>query len=459
MPSTVEKLSSTHVKLTIEVPFSDLEPAINKAYRDVANQVSIPGFRKGHVPPAMIDARVGRGAVISEAVNAVLPGIYAQEIDAQGLTPLGRPEIEMTKLEDGEVAEFVAEVDVAPDFDLPDFSTIEVTVDALPDQEAAIDERIEVLRERFAEVSEVDRAAQKGDQVRLNLSGSQDGEVLPDATAEGLTYVIGSGQMLDGLDEAVTGRKAGEVATFSSTLLGGGHEGEAADITVTVTQVQERTLPEVDDQFAQLVSQFDTVQEMRADLAVSVQRMAAVDQLTAARDRVLDKAIELGGFDIPETLVTDEVAARISQVNEQLKGAGLTLTEYLAQMGDPEVATPEQFEENTRRAVERGVRAEILLSRVADEAKVEVGQEDLTAMIFQKARENGTTPEQEIQHMQDHNHLPEWMAQIRQSKALDTIVVQAKVTDSAGAPVDLKAVLASMSPTPAADQADQTEAE
>ncbi|MDR2973337.1 MAG: trigger factor, partial [Propionibacteriaceae bacterium] len=359
LPSTVEKLSSTRVKLVIEVPFSELQPAITKAYRDVANQVSIPGFRKGHVPAAMIDARVGRGAVLSEAVNAILPQVYAEAVESNHLTPLGRPDIEMTKLEDGELAEFTAEVDVAPQFDLPDFSSIEVTVDAVDNIDEAVEERVQMLRERFAEVADVDRAAREGDEVHIDLSGAQNGEVLPDATAEGLTYVVGAGNMLDGLDEAVTGLKAGESATFDSALLGGDHAGEQSDITVTVTRVHERTLPEVDDEFAAMVSQFDTVEQMRADLAGSVERMAAVDQLAKARDEVLDKAIEMSGFDIPEQLVTDEVAARTSQVAEQLKAAGMTLEDYLARMGDAEIATAEQFADSTRQAVERGVRAEI----------------------------------------------------------------------------------------------------
>jgi len=441
LPSTVEKLGSTRAKLTIEVPFSDLEPAIRKAYRDVASQVSIPGFRKGHVPPAMIDARVGRGAVLSEAVNAMLPDIYAQAIEEHLLTPLGRPDIEMTKLEDGETVEFTAEVDIVPDFDLPDFSSLTVTVDPAEDLDKAVEERIGMLRERFAEVADADKAAEDGDQVTINLVGKKDGEVLAGATADGLTYVIGSGSMLDGLDEAVTGCKAGDERTFQSTLVGGDYEGQVTDITVTVTAVQERTLPVVDDEFAQMVSQFDTAEQMREDLKKSVERMAIFDQLAAARNKVLDQVIEASAIDVPEALVDGEVDARTSQLMDQLKAAGVSLADYLARMGDPEITTAEQFEASTRAAVERGIRAEIILSRVAEESKVGVSQEDLTNFIFQKAQENGTSPEQEIQHMQTHDHLQEWMAQIRQAKALDTIVKQTKVTDSTGAVVDVAAIL------------------
>lgn len=445
MPSTVEKLSSTRAKLTIEVPFSDFTPAIHKAYRDLAGQITIPGFRKGHVPPAMIDARLGRGAALSEAVNAMLPDIYARAIEEHALTPLGRPDVDMTQditeLGEGDTVVFTAEVDVVPDFDLPDFSSISVTVDPVESVDAAVEERIGILRDRFAEVKDVDRPAEKGDQVHIDLTGRQNGEVLPDATAEGLTYVIGSGGMLDGLDEAVTGLAAGEEKTFTSTLAGGEHEGEQADITVKVTQVQERTLPEVDDEFAQLVSQFDTVDEMRQDLARAVERMGVFDQLSQARNEVLDDVITATDIELPAEMVEEEVSQRISQVTDQLKAAGLTLEDYLARMGNPEVTTAEQFAASTRESVEKGIRAEIILGRVAETEGVSVNQQDLTNFVFQKAQENGTTPEQEIQHMQSHNHLPEWMAQIRQSKALDAIVTKAAVTDTNGKEVDLTQIL------------------
>jgi trigger factor len=425
-------LSTTRAKLTIEVPFSELKPAINKAYRDLSNQVSIPGFRKGHVPPAMIDQRLGRGTVLSEAVNAMLPDIYAEAVDAHELTPLGQPAVEMTKLEDGETAEFTAEVDIVPAFDLPDLASLQVTVDALDDVDAAVDERVHLLQERFAEVAPVERAAAPGDQVHLNLVAARDGEPLEDASADGITYVVGSGGMLEGLDDAITGCVAGDERTFTSTLVGGGREGEAADITVTVTAVEERTLPTIDDEFAGLVSQYDTLDEMKADLRQAVERQAAMGQLSQARDRVIDKLIELTPFDLPEAVVEAEVANRTSGLTEQLAASGLTLADYLARVGDPDTATEEEFWSGTRSAVEKGIRAEILLSRATQTVKVTVDPQDLTNLLFQKAQENGTSPEQELQHMQSHDHMNEWLAQIRQSKVLDQIVAGAQVVDTQG---------------------------
>ncbi|MDR0783282.1 MAG: trigger factor [Propionibacteriaceae bacterium] len=442
MPSTVEKLSTTRAKLTIEVPFADLKPAIEKAYRELASQISIPGFRKGHVPSAMIDARVGRDTVLGEAINAVIPKVYAEAMEANELMPLGRPEIEITKLVDGEAVECVVEIDIVPEFELPDFSKIAVSVETLADGTNLVDERMEILRERFAQTSAVDRPAQTGDMLIINLAASQDGVALEEAMAEGMTYVIGSGDMIDGLDEAVIGCVAGDERQFETTLVGGGREGEAAEVTVRVVAVSERTLPTLDDEFAQMVSQFDTIEEMKQDLQTGAAREALVGQIRQARDRVLDAVLDLTGFDVPATLVDAEVASRTAQMQEQLQAAGYTMEDYLARMGDPTITTQAELEADTHRLVERGLRTEIILTRVAEVQKIPVDQHDLTAFIYQKAQETGSSPDQVIEHMREHDHLQEWMAQIRQSKALDVMAMTAKVTDESGAKVDIKAILA-----------------
>ena len=440
MPSTVENLSPTRARITIEVPFSELEPAIRQAYRDLGGQLSIPGFRKGHIPAAMIDARVGRAAVLNEAVNAVLPEIYAKAVETHSLIPLGRPQIDISQLEDGVKAEFTAEVDVVAEFKLPDFSKIQIEVAPIGDLDEMVEERISLLRERFAQVLDVDRVARTGDQVVVDLSAAQNGQALPGANAESLSYVIGSGGMLEGLDEAVIGCAAGDERTFESTLAGGDHQGQSADVTVTITKVQSRTLPDVDDEFAQMVSQFDTVEQMRADLRQAVERMAGLDQLGEIRNKVLDEMIAMTDFELPEGLVNDEVASRSEQITEELKAAGLSLEDYLARRSDPETRTTEQFFSSIQDSVTRGIRAEILLDRVADAEKIVVGQEDLTNYVFQRAQENGTTPQEEIERMRSQGLLPRWMTQIRQAKALDSVASQAKAKDADGKPINLTAV-------------------
>ena len=436
MPSTLEQLTPSRAKLTVEIPWSELKPHLDKAYREIASQVTIPGFRKGKVPATVIDQRFGRGAVLQEAINAALPTAYQTAITEASIVPLGEPDVEVTKLEDGDLVEFTAEVDIRPEFEVPDFKGLSVTVDALPDTEAELEQRIDMLRSRFATTTEVDREAADGDIVTIDLVGSRDGEQLPDATAEGVTYKVGSGGMIDGLDEAVTGLKAGESAEFASTLVGGPLEGEPADIKVTVTKVSEQELPEVDDEFAQLVSEFDTVDEMRTDLANSIFELARLEQASRGRDKVLEALVEQVELELPERLLTTEIEARKEQINEQLKRAGLSLERYLAQAED-EAKTPEEFWAELESSTEKGLKAQLVLDKVADDSEVGIEQADLSELLVRKAAQAGTSPEQEAQHMMEHNHTGAWMQEIRRNKALALIVAEATVTDADGNPVDV----------------------
>ncbi|NLT30540.1 MAG: trigger factor [Propionibacterium sp.] len=436
MPTTVEQLSPTRVKITVEVPFADLKPNLDKAYREIAQQINIPGFRKGKVPPPVIDQRFGRGVVLQEAINDALPELYGKAVDENDLKPLGQPEVDITKLEDGELVEFTAEVDVRPEVKLPDLGKIKVEVPTVEVSDSDLEEQIDVLRQRFATLNDVDRAAADGDVVTIDLKATKDGEDLDDAEAEGLTYRVGAGGMLDGLDEALTGLSAGESNDFSSTLVGGPDMGTEADIHVTVTKVQEQELPELDDEFAQMVSEFDTVEEMTADLRTGLERNARLEQAAKARDLVLEKILEEAPIELPEKLLADEVETRNNQIDQQLAAAGTTLAKYL-EASDEEAETEEEFRADVAERATQALQAQILLDHVADEQEVGVEQEDLTAHIFRKAQQAGTTPEQEMQHMMEHNHLPEWMGEIRRGKALAWVVEQATVTDSDGNEIDL----------------------
>lgn len=437
MPSTVEQLSPTRVKLTIEIPFTDLKPAIDKAYSQIASQITVPGFRKGKVPAAVINQRVGRGAVLQEAINEAIPQAYAAAVTEHSLTPLAQPEIDITKLEDNDVVELVAEVDVRPEFDLPDFSLVKVSVDNLSDTQPIIDERTDLLRQRFATTTEVERAAADTDLVVLDLDGSRDGEALPEASAKGISYVLGSGGMLDGLDEAVTGLSAGDSTTFTSTLVGGSLAGQEAEIAVVVQKVSSRELPELNDDFAQLVSEFDTVDEMKADLADFAVRQARLEQAGSARDKVLEALLEITPFEVPATLVANERMARRNQIENQLRQAGLTLESYLDGNEAETAKTPDEFWANVDASAEKSLKAQILLDKIADDRQIPVEQQDLTALLFRKAQENGTSPEQELSHMQEHDHMAEWMGEIRRGKALGLIVSGATITDADGKVVEL----------------------
>ena len=456
MPSTIEQLNPTRAKLTVEIPFSDLKPYLDKAYKEISSQVNIPGFRKGKVPAAVIDRRFGRGVVLQEAINDAMPGAYSSAVQEHELTPLGQPEIEVTKLEDGELVEFTAELDVRPEFELPDFEKIDVKVDAVDTTDEELDERIEMLRKRFATTKEVGRKAKKGDLLTIDLVASQDGKQLEDATAEDIKYEIGDDKnMLEGLKKAVTGAKTGDVVTFTSKLMGGAHRGEEAEIEVTVKKVEQQDLPDVDNEFAQMVSEFDTVDEMKEDLRKAVEQQAKQEQIADARDKVIEAVVAATEFELPEKVLADDLAARRQGVEQQLARAGLTLAQYLEEAEDEEAEDEESFwaELNTRG--EEALRAQIILDKYAEEHSVEVSQQDLTELIFQKAQINGTSPQDEIQHMMEHNHMAEWMGEVRRGKSLAAICAAATVKDSDGETVEMPKPTAPESEEDPADAAPQ----
>jgi len=424
--------------MTMTVPFEDLQPAIDKAYKDIARNVNLPGFRKGKVPASLIDQRYGRGAVLQEALNAQLPDLYAAAIDENKLTPLGQPDLDIVKLEDGEIVELTAEVDVRPDFEIPDVSDLAVTVDPDTVDDAAVTERLDLLRARFATYNDLDTPAKDGDVVSIGLEASQGGVEVPEASAPAMTYVVGAGGLVDGLDKAITGLKVGESKKFATKLVGGEHAGEKADVTVTVDKVQERVLPRVDDDFAQMVSEYDTAPEMLDGLREGLERMARVGQANQARDKVLDAIIERTGFELPQNVLDAELAGRREDIENQLAGAGLSIERYLAEVGDETAKTPEEFWDDLATSTERNLRARLILDKLSEDATdITVTQEDLSEFLVAKAQEDGVTPDQEAQHMMEHNHLAEWMGEIRRGKALTQLVGGVNVKDTDGRKVDI----------------------
>ncbi len=461
MPSTVEQLSPTRVKITVEVPFADLKPSMDKAYAEVAKSVNIPGFRRGKVPPMVIDQRFGRGAIIQEAFNDSWQSFYGAALTENNLSPLAQPDLEVTKLEDGDLIEFTAEVDVRPEFELPEFTTLQAQVDALDVPDTLVESQVDALRNRFGSRETVERSATDGDIVTIGLVASQDGEQLADGTADDLEYTIGSGQMLDGLDEAVIGLAAGESANFVSTLVSGPRQGEEADIEVTVSKVQTAELPEVDDEFAQEASEFDTIEELRSNIRERLTRMARLEQASQARDAVLENLLSQVDIEVPEHLLSSEIDTRRQQITEQLSQAGLTVERYLADIGDDQ--TEEDFWADLEQRTEQALKAQIILDKVADERAIGVDQNDLTQHILRKAQADGVPPQQVADHLQEHpHHIEEYMLEIRRGKALAMIVESATVTDSNDAVVPLAGLHEDGSydePEPEPEPADELDSE
>ncbi|MGQ7297944.1 trigger factor [Quadrisphaera sp. KR29] len=419
MKSDVETLNPTRVKLTVEVPFAELKPSLDKAYRSIAGQVSVPGFRRGKVPPRVIDQRFGRGVVIQEAVNDALPGFYQQAVQESAVRPLGQPDVEITEVPGGEGADagelkFTAEVDVRPSIDLPDFSTISVTVDDVEVTDADVEAKLEELRVRFGTLVPVERAVQTEDSVTLDLTASIDGEQVD--SAEGITYVVGRGTMLEGIDDALEGASVDEERSFTTTLAGGEHAGEAAEVTVVVRSVKVRELPELDDDFAQLASEFETVEELRADLRSKAEDEAVFRQGVQARDKVLEALLEQVEVPVPDGVVEDEVHRHLENESR------LEDDEHRAEVT-----------EETRRVL----RTQFLLDAVAEQEQVSVAQQELVEYIVAQAPAYGMDPNSFAQAMDQAGQVPALVQEVARRKALASVLEKATVTDASGNPVDL----------------------
>ncbi|GAA2574897.1 trigger factor [Microbacterium binotii] len=421
--STVEKLTPTRVKLEISVSPEELKPSIAHAYEHIAQDVQIPGFRKGKVPAPIIDQRIGRGAVLEHAVNEGLDGFYREAVAEQGLRVVGRPEADIVALP--EVSDFsgdlkvTVEVDVRPDFDLPAYEGLEITVDAVATDEAAIDAELDNLRARFGTLVTVERPAAKGDFVELDLVATIDGNEID--RAEGVSYEVGSGELLEGIDEAIESLTAGEDTTFRSKLVGGDHAGEEAEVSVSVKAVKERELPDADDDFAQMASEFDTIDELRASLSERVAQQSNFTQGAAARDKLVEVLLEKVDIPVPPKLVEDEVHAH-------LEGEGrLEDDEHRAEVTE---ASEKQF------------RTQVLLDKIAEEANVQVSQDELTQYLIQSAAQYGMAPQDFVNALQQGNQLPALIGEVARNKALAIALGRVNVVDTDGKPVDLTGFIA-----------------
>jgi trigger factor len=427
-------LGPTRAKLTVEVPFEELKPSLDKAYQTIAQQINVPGFRRGKVPPMVIDRQVGRGAVLEQAINEVVPQKYVEALQSHDLQPLAQPEIEVTRMDDNETLEFTAEVDVRPEITVPDYSDLAAEVADTEVSDDDVEEQIEALRERFGTLADVERPAADGDFVVIDLVATKDGAPVEGAEVSGMSYRVGRGGMLEGLDEALVGLSAGDDATFTSQLVGGDLVGENVEVQVKVSQVQAQELPEVDDEFAQLASEFDTADELAADVRNRLGNGKRLEQAAAARDAVLERLLDRVEVPLPESVVTDELNQRRQTIEQQLAYAGLTLDKYLEDEGQ----TEEEFEADLDRRVREAVAAQFLLDEIANTLELTVDQNELTQHMVMRAQQSGEDPQEFANHMFEHNHVPELVAEIRRGKALAQIVESATVTDASGHVVDLK---------------------
>ncbi|HXS63774.1 MAG TPA: trigger factor [Streptosporangiaceae bacterium] len=433
MKTDVEELSPTRVRLTVEVPFDELKTSLDHAYREVGRQVRIPGFRPGHVPRQVLDMRVGRGAVLEHAINEAVPDLYAKAVREAQVVALGQPEVEITKLDDGAEMAFTAEVDIRPAFELPDIEQLSVVVDDADVDVDQVEEYLKALRERFASLRSVDRPVETGDYVSIDLSAQVDGEDVADAQASGISYEVGSGTILDGLDEALVGMSADETATFSSELAGGEHAGTDADVTVTVRSVKMKDLPELDDDFAQSASEYNTVGELRSNTRKQMEAMRKAGQAGQARDRAIEALLERIDMPLPEALVDHEIEHRHESLDEELERAGLTLEDYLSGRD----VSQEDLDSEIGDEVRRSVKARFILDQFAENEELTAEQGELARYVTQLAYQQGVSPDTLAAQLTNSGQLGAVMSDVIRSKAADLLARKVKVTDESGRKVDL----------------------
>jgi len=416
--SSVETLSPTRVRLDIEVEFAELKGHVDAAYKRVATQVNIPGFRKGKVPAAMIDQRVGRGTVIDEAINSALPEFYSKAAREHTVLVVGRPEVDIKEFIDHEKLHFTVEVDVRPEVTLPDFSKITIEVPDAVVTDSDIDEQIDELAKRFGTLTTVERAAKDGDFVTIDLMAKINGEEIDGGKASDISYEVGSNRMIDGLDATLVGLVAGDAKTFNTQLVGQA-DGETGDVDVAVKVVKERILPEIDDAFAKLASEFDTLAELKADTATRLERLKKMEQGAQARDLLLEKLITDLNIPVPDKLVEDEVNAHL-EPEGRLEDAA-----HRAEV-DLEVRT--------------SIKSDFLLDSIVKAEAVEVNEMELTEYLVRQSQRYGMAPEQFAQELQKQGQIATLVAEVARSKALAGVLGRITIKDASGATIDLEAL-------------------
>ena len=432
MKSTVEKLSPTRVRINVEVPFTELQPDIDTAFKQMAKQIRMPGFRPGKVPVKLLEARVDKQAMFDQVIGDAVPGRYTEAVTSSDVRPLGQPEIEITNKEYGQDLTFTAEVDIRPEIELPDLEGLKITVDPIEMTDEEVDTELQNLRARFGTLKGVERAAENGDFVSIDLSATVDGEDVPEAKTEGLSHEIGSGQLIEGLDEAIVGLKEGESRVFTTTLAAGDRAGQEAQVTVTVKSVKDRELPEPDDEFAQLASEFDTIDELKNSLTEQVQRVKRIQQAEQIRDKALEVLLEQVDVPLPAKIVQAQVDNTLHNAIHSLEHDEKRFEEALEAQG----SSRKEFDADNRTNAEKAVKTQLLMDAIADKLDIQVGQNDLSERLTLMSRQYGLEPQQLLQYLQENNQLPAMFGDVRRGLTVAAVVHGGTVTDADGNVID-----------------------
>ena len=398
--------------------FSELKPHIEGAYKTLSEKINIPGFRKGKVPAAMIDQRVGRGAVLDEAINAALPTFYSQAAKENDVLVIGRPNVDITELKDNEKLSFTVEVDIRPEIALPDFAQIKIEVDDVVVTDSDLDKQIESLQIRFGTLTTVEKTVESGDFVSIDLLATDGGKEIDGGSANEISYEVGSASMIEGLDEALIGLKVGESKSFETALVGM-PESQKASVQVTLKAVKKRELPPLDDAFAKLASEFETLAELKADLSNRLQRVKELEQGAQARDLLVEKLTTTVEIPLPAEIIEAEV-------NDHLEKEGrLADDKHRAEVNEEVKAT---------------ITREFLLDSIVKAEAVSVNESELTEYLVRASSRYGMSPDQFIKEVSQAGQITTMVAEVARAKALAQVLGKVKIVDKSGKQVDIQAL-------------------
>ena len=414
--SSVETISPTRVKLAIDVTFEDLNPYLKEAYKSISEKINVPGFRKGKVPANIIEQRVGRSAVLDEAINSSLSPMYSKALQEQKVYVIGRPTIDVTKLVDNEMFQFTAEVDIRPEIKLPDFSKVEIVVDDIEVSDKEVADQIDALRARFGTLSTVEKAIENGDFVSIDLIAQIDGKDVEGGTANDISYEVGTNRMVDGLDEALAGLKAGDSKSFETELVGQ-KDGEKGTVSVTVKAVKKRDLPELTDEFAKLASEFESLEELRKDVLTRLEKIKHLEQGAHARDLLVEKLITETNIPLPQNIIDEEV-------HDHLEKEGKL---------EDDVHRKEVIEQTTK-----ALSQEILFDTIVTEEKVQVSEGELSEYLVRSSQRYGMAPEEFVKEIQKAGQVSAMVAEVARAKALAQVLGRVKVKTKSGKDVNLE---------------------
>jgi trigger factor len=420
LKTNVEKLNPTRVKLTITVDQTDFKPALDAAYKTVSQQVNIPGFRKGKVPSSVLDQRVGKDMILAQAINDGMDDFYRQALTKEKLIPLGTPQADVkqapTSAEPNLDLIIELEVEVRPEFKLPEYKGLKIKVDALKVAKLDIETELDALRGRFGTLKTVDRPAARGDFTSIDLTAQIDGKNID--TASDISYEIGSGQLLDGIDEALETLTAGETTTFRSKLAGGDLVGQEAEVTVTLNAVKERELPKADDEFAQLASEFDTIEDLKKNIEAQLEVTLARKQILQARDLIIDQLLEKAKIPVSAEAVGREVESHLE--------------------GEGRQADDEHRKEVTEET-EKNFRTQVLLDAVSEAEAIKVEDQELIEYLAFASRNYGMEPNEFIKQVASAGQVPAFVGELTRRKAVDALVAAAEIVDSKGNKISAEA--------------------